>query len=395
MESSQYEYLRVNKYFLRVIGQWPYQSTLEKILIGIVFIPIIALQTIIQGGGMITALNVGDIDSFMEGFSPFIISWMCLAKFTNFIFNGSQMKNLLNMMRDDWKMFSVSSNDLDILSRHYGVGKKITFNYAASLYGTMTPFMIVPSLQIAADAVGFYNLSGERPLMFRIEHFVDTEKYYYFMLIHSYFGTLAFITVVVACDSMIVLYVQHECGICEILGGRLKNFVDGDTNDIELYPNKHEDKPYQNTRSCIILHKHIIEFGKTIEDANTVALFFQLGFNLMGVSFTQFQAIANLATPNKSLRFGSFTICLLSILFLDSWRGQQMLDSTNRIFEYTTSGNWYYSSLNSRKLLSVMLSKSMRPIKVTAGKLYILNLENFTSVLRTSFSYCMVLCSFQ
>ncbi|XP_054014799.1 uncharacterized protein LOC128895871 [Hylaeus anthracinus] len=396
MESSQYKYLRVNKFFLYFIGQWPYQTMLEKILVGVLFIPTIAIQTILQGGGMFGGLNVGDIDVFMEGFAPFIISWMCIAKFVNFIFNGKQMRNLLNIMRDDWRIYSVASNELDILERHYAVGKRITFNYAASLFGSMTPFMMVPSLLNVADALGFYNLSGERPLMFRVEYFVDAETYYYPVLIHSYFGTVAFIMIVVACDSMIVLYVQHECGLCEILGDRLRKIVeDKGIRDIELYPDKREDTPYQNVRTCSMLHKHIIQFGRSIEDANTVSLFFQLGFNLVGVSFTQFQAAVNLDTPNKSLRYASFTMCLLSILLLDSWRGQQLMDSTDRIFEYTTSGKWYQSSINSRKLLHVMLAKSVTPIKVTAGKLYTLNLENFTSVLRTSFSYCMVLCSFQ
>ncbi|XP_043263426.1 odorant receptor 13a-like [Colletes gigas] len=345
---------------------------------------------------MVTAFNVGDVDSFMESFAPFIISCMCTAKFFNFIFNGEQMRSLLNMMRDDWKIYSASSNELEILSRHYAVGKRITLNYATFLYGSMTPFMMMPSLQNAASTLGFFNLSGERaPLMYRVEHFVDAEKYYYPLLIHSYFGTVAFITIVVACDSMILLYVQHECALCEILRDRLRNFVDHDNMDIELHPSKHEDRPYKNARTCIMLHKHIIEFAQKIENANTVSFLFQLGFNLMGVSFTQFQAIANLDRPNKSLSFGSFTTSLLSILLLDSWRGQQVLDSTDNIFEYTTSGKWYQSSMNSKKLLSIMLTKSVVPIKLTAGRLYTLNLENFTAVVKTSFSYCMVLCSFQ
>ncbi|XP_076160085.1 uncharacterized protein LOC143143087 isoform X2 [Ptiloglossa arizonensis] len=331
----------------------------------------------------------------MESFAPFIIACMCISKFINFVYNAEQMKKLLDTMRNDWKKYSLSNDELEILTRNYAVGKRITINFATFLYGSMTPFMVMPSLPQAAERLGFYNLSGERQLMFRVEHFLDTEKYYYPLLIHSYFGTVAFITITVACDSMILLYVQHECALCEILGYRLRNFVKDDNTDIDLYPNKDEDTPYQNARTCVILHKHIIEFAKTIEDANTLSFLFQLGFNLMGVSFTQFQAIANIDTPNKSLSFASFTVCLLCIILLDSWRGQQISDSACRIFEYTTSGKWYQSSINSRKLISIMLSKSTVPIKLTAGRIYALNLKNFTAVVKTSFSYCMVLCSFQ
>ncbi|XP_076161448.1 uncharacterized protein LOC143143723 [Ptiloglossa arizonensis] len=379
MERSQYEYLRINKFFLRSIGRWPYQTLLEKILVGILFIPIVTVQVILQGGGILTAMNVNDIDVVTEGFPAFAISSMCFITFINFIVNNEQMRNILDIMREDWKLYSVSSKELKILRQHYAVGKRITFNYAVSIYGSMTSFMMVPTLLNAADALGFYNLSGERPLMFRVEHFVDADKYYYPLLIHSYLSTLGFCGIVVACDSMLLVNVQHECGLCEILGRRLKDFMDGDNANIDLYPDKRNDASYKNTRACIILHKHIIQYSKIMEDANTVSFLFQLGLTMIGISFTQFQAIANLRSPNKVLRFVSFSMCILSILFLNSWRGQQMTDSTDRIFEYTTSGKWYYSSIKCRKLISIMLSKSVLPIKLTAGKIYILNLINFSA----------------
>lgn len=48
MDSSQYRYLKYNKYLLCCVGQWPYQTPLEKILIGSVFLPIAAFQLIFQ-----------------------------------------------------------------------------------------------------------------------------------------------------------------------------------------------------------------------------------------------------------------------------------------------------------------------------------------------------------
>lgn len=48
MESSQYQYLKLNKYLLCCVGQWPYQTPLEKVLIGIVFLPIAVGQAAFQ-----------------------------------------------------------------------------------------------------------------------------------------------------------------------------------------------------------------------------------------------------------------------------------------------------------------------------------------------------------
>lgn len=49
-----------------------------------------------------------------------------------------------------------------------------------------------------------------------------------------------------------------------------------------------------------------------------------------------------------------------------------------------TNGKWYQSSISCRKLLAIMLSKSIAPLRLTACKLYTLNLESFTTV-RISF----------
>ncbi|XP_011698980.1 PREDICTED: uncharacterized protein LOC105456547 [Wasmannia auropunctata] len=377
-----------------LIGQWPYQEWWEKFLIQFVFVPAVFSQAILQGGGMITAYFADDIDAFMESSSPFVISLMCVCKHINYTYNHEQMKKLAFSMVDDWNIYSKLSHEYDILCRNYEMGRKVTIAYAVSLYGSMTPFLVVPVVLNTASYMGLYNISEGRPLMFRTEYFVDSEKYYYPLLVHSYIGTLGFVSIVVAIDSMLVFHVQHECGMCEILGYRLARIIDADTLDINLYePSKQEAMSYRYIKDCVIMHNHIIEYARRIEKANTTSYFFQLGFNMMGMTFTIFQAVVKLSDPNEALRYASFTCCLLSVLFLESWPGQQLSDYTDKIFAYTTSGLWYQSSLRVRKMISIMLFRSYVPIKITAGKLYTLNLANFASVVRTSFSYFTVLCS--
>ncbi|XP_017753526.1 PREDICTED: uncharacterized protein LOC108546105 [Eufriesea mexicana] len=161
---------------------------------------------------------------------------------------------------------------------------------------------------------------------------------------------------------------------------KLENFVEIDNMDIDLYPHKREDKWYQNARDCVLLHKHIIEFAQILEDANTTSYLLQLGFNMICVSFTQYQAVVNLTDTAIVIRYASVTICLLCDLLFVSWPGQQLSDSTERIFEYTTNGKWCQSSIPCRKLLMLMLSKSIKPMKLTACNLYTLNLESFSAV---------------
>ncbi|XP_034186978.1 uncharacterized protein LOC117607417 [Osmia lignaria lignaria] len=380
MDSAQYKYLRNCKYYLCIIGLWPYQTFLQKFLVRIIYIPIIATQVILQGGGLVAASVASDTESFLEGFAPFIISLMCLAKYINFIYNYDQMKRLLDIMQEDWKIYKKFDKEYDIIRQQYAEGNRIVTNFGGLLFGMITPFAGMSCILNAADALGLYNLNGERPLTFRIEHFVDVDKYYYILLVHSYIGTIAYAAIVVAVDSVIIIFVIHECGLCEILRYKLENCVETDSMDIDLHPDKQEDMWYQNAKSCVKLHKHIIEFADIIENANTMSYFFQLGFNMICVSFTQFQAIVHLSAPNKALQYVSLTISLLCDLLFVSWPGQRLIDYTERIFEHTTNNKWYQSSINTRTLLRIMLLKSITTPKLTACKLYTLNMENFSTV---------------
>ncbi|KAF3054403.1 Odorant receptor 241 [Nylanderia fulva] len=396
MDSVQGQYMRINQMLMCIIGQWPYQEVWEKFLIQIVFVPAVFSQAVLQGGGMITAWFAGDIDAFMESSSPFVISLMCICKHINYTYNHEQMKRLTKVMTDDWSIYSKYSYEYDILCKSYAMGRKVTIAYAVSLYGSMTPFLIIPVLINTASCMGLYNISLEgRPLMFRTEYLLDSQKYYYPLLVHSYIGTLGFVTIVVAIDSMLVFHIQHECGMCEILGYRLARIVDAATLGIDSYSSREEAASYKNAKNCVILHAHIIEYAKRIEHANTTSYFFQLGFNMMGMTFTIFQAVVKLTDLKEALRFMSFTVCLFSVLFLESWPGQQLSDYTDKIFGYTTNGNWYQSSQRVKKVIAMMLLRSYVPIRITAGKIYTLNLENFAAVVRTSFSYFTVLCSMQ
>ncbi|XP_018356145.1 PREDICTED: odorant receptor 13a-like [Trachymyrmex septentrionalis] len=394
MDSVQGQYMRINQILMCLIGQWPYQEGWEKFLIQFVFVPAVFSQAIVQGGGMITAWFADDIDAFMESSSPFVISLMCIVKHINYTYNHEQMKKLSFIMADDWNIYSKLSDEYNILCKNYDMGRKVSIAYAVSLYGSMTPFLVVPVIINTVSYMGLYNIS-DKPLMFRTEYFIDSEKYYYPLLVHSYIGTLGFVTIVVAIDSMLVFHVQHECGMCEILGYRLARIVEADTLDINLYTSKEEAMSYGYIKNCVIMHNHIIEYAKRIEIANTTSYFFQLGFNMMGMTFTIFQAVVKLTDPNEALRYVSFTVTLLSVLFLESWPGQQLSDYTDKTFAFITNGRWYQSSLRVRKVISIMLMRSYVPIKITAGKLYALNLANFAAVVRTSFSYFTVLCSMQ
>lgn len=164
-----------------------------------------------------------------------------------------QIKELLTVLAADWERFK-GTKEIEVLNEYALNGRKLTLSYAGKqlfpglllnfhitcwkifiwnrfnfsivrlmfclgcMYGAMTPFMIIPVVPIVMNAMGPANGTIEKQLMFRVDYLLDVEKYYYPLLIHSYFGTLAYITLVIAIDTMLMIYVHHACGSFALLG---------------------------------------------------------------------------------------------------------------------------------------------------------------------------------
>ncbi|KAL0111619.1 hypothetical protein PUN28_013066 [Cardiocondyla obscurior] len=232
-------------------------------------------------------------------------------------------------------------------------------------------------------------------MLHRVEYFVDMDKYYFPILFHGYFTAVICVTSIVASDAMFVIFVQHACGLFIITSSRIEQAIREVclTADANLPIMK--DNAYQNMIQCVRDHRAAIRFTNLMEMVYSKHFLFHSGLNMIAMSVTSVGAVVKLGDLNVALRYASFTICLLSVLYLESWPGQQLSDYTNKIFSYITGGRWYQSSLRVRRIINIMLLRSYVPIKITAGKLYTLNLANFSAVARTSFSYFTVLCSMQ
>nr|WGO81764.1 olfactory receptor 88 [Microplitis mediator] len=398
MDKSLDSLLRVNRILLSSLGQWPQQDRTSKTCTIISAIFFLITQGYLQTGGMIAALC--DPPIFMESVAPVLISIVIVFKFINFNYNADKMRKLLENMQADWNSIN-DEEEIKILNSWTKDSRKNTIMYAGVVYGSMVPFMLGPLVPI------FFKLMPEgllpinssmalaKPVMFHVEYLYDLDKYYFPIVIHSYFGTMTYITTTVAIDSMFMVYVQHACAIFAIVGNRLEHLVDHDNIDINIYPKISNDESYSRMVKCIIEHSKALEYAQLIESANSFSFIFQLGFNMVTISFTGYQAMTKLDRPDEAFRYATFTMAVTTVLFYLSWPSQRLADESTRIIESTTRSAWYLTSMRSRKLLQLFIQKSSVPCQLTAGTYYILNMENFSAVVRTSMSYFMVLCSMQ
>ncbi|XP_043464725.1 odorant receptor 9a-like [Leptopilina heterotoma] len=113
------------------------------------------------------------------------------------------------------------------------------------------------------------------------------------------------------------------------------------------------------------------------------------------ISFQGLQIVLNLNNIALLLRLVAFFVSQIIHLYFNTIPGQALIDESSKVSEYCYKSNWTNMKTNSQKLLLFMLLRASRECKVSAGKLYIISMENFSAVIKTSFSYLSVLTSAQ
>ncbi|KAF3054486.1 Odorant receptor 401 [Nylanderia fulva] len=150
--------------------------------------------------------------------------------------------------------------------------------------------------------------------------------------------------IIVAVDSLFYTVIQHICRMFSIIGHMLENIGKNNDANFRLEVKKIDDDNYDIALDCLRRHLHLAEFAKLLE----------------------------------SLFANMFLFTIYAV-----------------ILSSTISGRWYYTSRRCRKILLLILNRTMTPCKITAGNLMTLSIENYGAVLKTSMSYFTMLRSFQ
>ncbi|XP_020285644.1 uncharacterized protein LOC109855606 [Pseudomyrmex gracilis] len=384
------EHYKINRLFMSWIGQWPEQSGFNKYFLSFNLIFAVGGQFCLQMCGLVASWQ--DWDLVIECSSPIIIDLLCLVKFFNCLFNARNFKRLLVQMRDSWRLATYDAQ-IEILNHYTNKGKKLTKMYAAIMYGSMSMYITIPILPSIVAIFTSANQTQMYGLLYHVEAVFDVEKYYYIILLHSYYTTFFLMTIPVAADSMLIVYVQHACGLFHAVGYQLENVKQDDNLDINVCSLHEYDECYREISDSAIKHKEVLQFAELLASSYSMSLLVLTILNVTVVTFSGVQAVINFDQPAEAFRFAITAVCLMMHFLFLSLPGQKLIDHSSSVHQSICAANWYAVSLRARKLLFLMLMRCEVPCQITAGKMNVMSLRNFSAVVQASMSYFTVLTS--
>ncbi|GAB1867900.1 Odorant receptor [Camponotus japonicus] len=116
-----------------------------------------------------------------------------------------------------------------------------------------------------------------------------------------------------------------------------------------------------------------------------------LGFILHTSSCVMF--VVRMGRSVEIFRYVALVLLQSCRLFFNSWAGQEVTDHSAGISVAAYNGMWYKAPMEIQKCLILLIARSQKPSRITIAKLYVINLESFSKVMKTSVSYCTVIIS--
>ncbi|XP_036140375.1 odorant receptor 13a [Monomorium pharaonis] len=383
-------YYLILRTYMTISGIWPY-SRLRKRYIR--FIPTFIFCFSILIPQLLYVVIAPNINEIIESVTAAFISIIFSVKVASIMFDKN-VKSCFKIIEKDWQSLKTDV-ERSILQHHTEYGQYLTTSYAVFMHMTQVFYLLKPVILTLLET-DVTNSTSVSKLPFRVEYGVDVDRYFYPITIHCYLAVFAHVFSTVAVDSLYCTPIQHACGMFSIIGHVLEEIGKNNDANFSINLNKIEDDNYKKAFDCLRRHLQVIEFADLIESTFTKMLFLSVNLNVIGGSMTGIAMVMNLGKGFHEIAAPmAIYIAQLVHIFLQFWQAQFLLDYSTVPCEAIYRANWYYTSKRCQKLFLLIMTRTISPCKITAGKIVVLSIEGFGTVLKTMMSYFTVLRSFQ
>ncbi|XP_070158315.1 odorant receptor Or2-like [Polyergus mexicanus] len=391
MKHKEDYYYDINRRFLSIVGQWPYQKPKAR-LFSLAFLLICLVNTFVTQ--IAKLLICEDEQCIFETLPTHILMWNILVKVLTFRFNNQKIKNLTDQLFANWDIFE-TQEEREIMKKYAENGRRYVLIYSSYLYITAVSFGATSLWPRIMDAVFPLNTSRPIMLIWPAYYFVDEEKYYYYIFCDMLIILMICLMGLIAHDCMFFTYINHVCGLFAVVGFRFGHMTYkcniAERNLMDFL----DDVYHKDFVSSIHVHRKALQFTKLIESIFSISFAIQLTIVTVAVSITLLQVSTQLhLNIAEATRYFLFIVAQLYYLFCFSLQGQKLIDHSLDIRDKIYNNAWYEIPVKRQKMFLIVMRRGIEASTVTACQIYVYSLQNFTTILQAAMSYFTVLASF-
>ncbi|XP_067210053.1 uncharacterized protein [Linepithema humile] len=383
------------------IGLYIYQSTWyalpAKLMKHLVFI-IMRTQspTKLQAGNFVVLIMMilvqlemyhgcSDMYQKLDSLMMITCGFLGILKITMFrVYADNLIRNFTSAVND---YDTIDSEEKRIIMRRHAFMGRATC-YSAVIFSYFSTMGLILAPLLANDKDVKINIStSESALIYPIPSSCTLQFMSSWTIIYIIIFVLQCMALTITCnanlgsDSLFLAITLHVCGQMELLRKEFTNFG-------VKQKNINEDFSKLMERHC-----YLLDHVELLIQAINFALLLQLLVSCILICVMGFQFLVALNNNDivMLIKTGAISVTLLSQLFAYSYVGNYLKYQTEETAYSIYCCNWYYLSVNLMKNILFVIARSQHPIQLAAGKFFVINIETYMFILKTSLSYLSVL----
>ncbi|XP_011875239.1 PREDICTED: odorant receptor 13a-like isoform X2 [Vollenhovia emeryi] len=388
------DYVFINRKVLKFVGLYP-TSIVRYIICFMCMITIVIPQ------GIQIYYNWQDLSAVLETSSVLLTILLAILKSLVWIINRRKMDPFIKyMLTDYWDIMTtcLSKKDADVYAVYVKKGHLYTRKYLFLICNSLMFFFSLPVIEIFITVIKGTNGNSTKHFPFLALY---PESYYNFPMYEIIYLSQMVATslcglVILGTDTLIATALFHTCGHFKILQEKIKN-INTEIDVQHAYFAENIQKIKFHMINVIKHHYTILWFCDYMETVFSPMLFLQTLASSLIICLVGLQiATANITASiiSKSVKYISYLGMALFQLLLFCMPGDALIHESSMIYKTVYTIAWYKMPILLKTEIHLLILRSQKPSKITAGKFYVMHLENFNGVLSTAVSYFMLLRSF-
>ncbi|XP_026831059.1 uncharacterized protein LOC105284971 isoform X2 [Ooceraea biroi] len=388
------EHFRLHRTLLLAIGLWPYNQSKFVELQFLLFFAVPNSFIIFQLISFITSEYT--VDLLIKILSTIFFFLFCEVHHTSFWFNAYTVQCFVERLQHVSCELK-DENEIAIIKKYGKSGEHITI--ILTLFAVCCGIIMI-SFAILPWILGTFLFGNEsRPLHnmpIVTEYFVDKEKNFYLIILHTYASIYIGVTAMVGGGMMLMAYLKHICGLFSIASYRMEQTIMLNTH--EEANRRNEMEMNKKLRHAVDVHRTAIELSEFFTSSfnGTYFCLIVVGVICLVLNLYQvFRSAVLLGNIEEILLHLIFAVSMLLYGSLANYIGEEIIEHYNDMFSMAYIIEWYTAPICIQRLILFLLQRSCKAYGLKIAGLFIASLECFASLFAAAISYFTVIYSTQ
>ncbi|XP_026758982.2 odorant receptor 46a isoform X2 [Galleria mellonella] len=385
---NQINCFEINKKIWKIIGLWPaddtwkYHHIFSKILIAVLILLFDALLT------LNLCCMTKQLDVIIENTLFYFTAVVVASKVITFLKERDGLIDIFNSLESE--MFQLCNDmEVKILKKansfnimYWKIVAIVSFTSHVAHFGVPVMLHFIFSVDLELPICSYSFLSKD---------FIDT--YRHLLYLYQCLGIQYLVLVNLNIDTFILGLIIFVIAQLDILDLKLRTLTDHKTDEDNVDDVSEADM-LKKLHQCVQHFEEISKFCDQIQRVFSFIIFVQFSMASCIICICLFRFTMPASTSYYIFLATYMSVMILQIL-VPSWFGSKMMHKSQLLPFAVYSCDWIPRSRRFKSSLRLFVERANVPLCIVGGKMFILSLTTFTSIMNSAYSFFTLLRNIQ